>query len=561
MLLRRYRLLFPAVAVLLTLVTFLPSVKDDFLNWDDSTNFVQNNEYRGLGWTQLKWMWTSHLIGRYVPITWMTLGLDYTIWKMNPFGYHLTNVLFHAANALVFYFLALLLYRVAWRNSSPESERNVMLAALAGALIFAVHPLRVESVSWVTERRDVVSGLFYLLTILAYVRGFDGADRPIRRKLYWVSVAFFVLALLSKEIVVTLPVVLILLDLYPLRRLGPGRWTGKTGCKVWIEKVPFFALTIADTAWALYIAQHEHSYASLANLGWPSRITAAIYSLGFYLLKTIVPFQLVPFYTLSPNRIDPWGAPVIISALVIVSISVAAVALWRKFPALLVIWIAYAVTLFPVLGLLDNGPQITADRYSYLACLGWALLAGSVMLAWTKSELPWLLPSTAGAVVLLLFTLSWRQELIWRDSETLWTYTLATEPSFLAYVNMGNVLMDRGDFLWAADHFRRAAELKPDFPSAHLGLGGAFVALKRANEAEQEFRIALQLGQSLPFAENGLACALALEGKYDEAIEHFNEALRLLPTYNDARKNRQQVLDRKKKLADAGNVAGNETHH
>jgi len=199
MLARRYRIVLPAIAVLLTLVAFTPSLKNEFLNWDDSTNFLQNNMYRGLGWTQLKWMWTSHLIGRYVPLTWMTLGLDYTIWKMNPFGYHLTNVLFHLANALVFYFLALALYRIVRPPSSGESELNPWLAALIAALIFAVHPLRVESVSWVTERRDVVSGLFYLLTLFIYVRGFDGSDRPIRRKNYWLSICFFALALLSKE--------------------------------------------------------------------------------------------------------------------------------------------------------------------------------------------------------------------------------------------------------------------------------------------------------------------------------------------------------------------------
>jgi len=554
MLARRYRIVFPAVAILLTLLTFAPSLKNEFLNWDDSTNFLQNNAYRGLGWTQLKWMWTSHLIGRYVPLTWMTLGLDYTIWKMNPFGYHLTNLLFHLANALVFYFLALALYRIVRPSPSSESEVTPWLAALIAALVFAVHPLRVESVSWVTERRDVVSGLFYLLTLFVYVRGFDGTNRPIRKKNYWLSLGFFALALLSKEIVVTLPVILILLDLYPLRRIGdgPGRWTGQAVRGVWLEKLPFFALTFADTAWALYIAQHENSYASLANLGWPSRITAAIYSLGFYLWKTIAPVGLVPFYAMSPHRIDPWGAPVLISAAAIVSLSAAAIALWRKFPALLVIWLAYAVTLIPVLGLLDNGPQITADRYSYLACLGWALLAGSIMLFWKKDRRPWLLPSAAGVVVLVLLTLCWRQGLIWRDSETLWTYTLATEPSFLAYVNMGNVLMDRGDYLWAADHFRRAAELKPDFPSAHLGLGGAFISLKRPQEAEREFRIALTLGQSPEFAENGLACALALNGKLDEAITHFNEALRIRPTYIDARNNLQQVINRKKKLAEKG---------
>jgi len=205
--------------------------------------------------------------------------------------------------------------------------------------------------------------------------------------------------------------------------------------------------------------------------------------------------------------------------------------------------------LFPVLGFLDNGPQITADRYSYLACLGWALLAGAAVLLWRIDQRSWRIPTAAAVVILALAGLTWRQALIWRDSESLWSYALATEPSFLANVNMGNLLMERGDFLWAQDHFRRAVEMRPDFPSAHLGLGSTLLNLKRADEAAQEFQVALRLGHVPEFAENGLACALALQGKLDDAIVHFHEALRIQPKYTDAQRNLDQVLARKKKLA------------
>jgi protein O-mannosyl-transferase len=547
----RYRFVFPVAVALLTLLAFYPALKNDFVNWDDPTNFLRNNDYRGLGLAQLKWMWTSHLIGRYIPVTWMTLGLDYTIWKMNPFGYHLTGILFHTANAVLFYFIALALYRIATSAKAEAPEHRVFLAALIAALLFALHPLRAESVAWVTERRDVVSGLFYLLAILAYLRGFDGPDRRIRGRCYWLSLASFALALLSKEIAVTLPVVLLLLDIYPLRRLGGGRerWAGKAARAVWLEKLPFLALTIADTTLALVIAHGESSYASLAGASWWSRTAAAVYSLAFYLWKTVVPLHLVPFYPLTPHKVDPWAAPLELSALVALSLTIAALFLWRRFPALLMVWLAYAVTLVPVLGFLDNGPQITADRYSYLSCLGWALLAGAAMLFWKKDQRPWLIPAAAGVVILALAGLTWRQVLIWRDSETLWTYALATEPSFLAYINMGELLTEHGDYLWAVDHFQQAIQLKPDFPPAHLSLGSAFLRLKRGGEAAGEFQIALRMTQAPEFAENGLACALALQGKLDEAIPHFNEALRLQPQYTDARRNLNQVLERKKQLA------------
>ncbi|HYL75097.1 MAG TPA: tetratricopeptide repeat protein [Bryobacteraceae bacterium] len=550
MLWRRYRFLFPAALALFTFLAFFPALQGDFLNWDDPTNFLRNNDYRGLGWPQLKWMWTSHLIGRYVPVTWMTLGLDYTIWKMNPLGYHLTNLLFHTTNALLLYFIALALYRIA-APGAEESELRTPMAALVAALVFAVHPLRVESVAWITERRDVVSGLFYLLAILLYLRGYEGPDRPLRRKYYWAGLAVFALALLSKELAVTLPVVLLVLDFYPLRRLsaGSGLWTGAPFRRVLLEKLPFFALSIADTVLALSIAQHEHSYKSLAGAGWLTRAAAATYSLAFYLWKTLAPIHLTPFYPLTPHKIDPLAAPMEISIAIVASLGIAALLLWRKFPALLAVCLAYAVTLFPVLGFLDNGPQITADRYSYLACLGWALLAGSAMLLSKAGRRYWHIPIAAGAVILALASLTWRQALIWRDSETLWSYALETEPSFLANVNMGNLLMERGDFLWAQDHFRQAVEMKPDFPSAHLGLGSTLLNLKKADEAAREFQIALRLGNTPEFAENGLACALALQGKLDESIVHFHEALRIQPKYTDAQRNLDQVLARKKKLA------------
>ena len=549
---RVYRF-FPGLVALLTFVTFLPALQNDFLNWDDPTNFLTNLDYRGLGWSQLKWMWTSHLTGHYIPVAWMTLGLDYLLWGMNPFGYHLTSVLWHTANAVLFYFVALAILRIAFTGNSVGTRSGIPIGALFATLVFAVHPLRVESVAWATERRDVVSGCFYLLAILVYLGGFADSEHSIGRRRHWACFAFFALAILSKEIAVTLPVVLLILDAYPLRRLGgvPGRWIGPAVHGVWLEKIPFLALGMADAALALSIARQKNSYAALAGAGWFDRIAASIYSLTFYLRKTLAPVHLAPFHPLTPDKIDPWAAPLAASALVVLSVTVTAVLLRRKFPALLTVWLAYAVTLFPVLGIFDNGPQITADRYSYLACFGWALLGGAAVVAWSRR---WdvaqasraLIPATAGLVLLSLAVATWQQARIWRDSDTLWTHALQVEPSFLAYVNMGQLLMERGDYLWAAEHFRQAIAMRPDFPPAHLGLAGALLSLHQAPEAAGEYRVALGLGQAREFAENGLACALALEGKLDEAVDHFHEALRIQPNYEDARRNLQQVLARKK---------------
>src|SRR5256886_5877310 len=260
---RWVRWLAPLLVALFTLAAFLPALQNQFVNWDDKDNFLDNPHYRGLGWTHLRWMWTTHL-GHYIPLTWMTLGLDYLLWGMNPVGYHLTNLLLHAANAVVFFFVVRRILTLAL----PSSERGHALAVSAGvaALVFAIHPLRVESVAWVTERRDVLSGLFYLVAILLYLRACEGGAPG--RGWYWLSVAVFVLALLSKSMVVNLPVVFLILDVYPLRRLGGAfEWWSEPARRVYVEKIPFVLLAAAASAIAVMGQLSFHAAPSVAQMG------------------------------------------------------------------------------------------------------------------------------------------------------------------------------------------------------------------------------------------------------------------------------------------------------
>src|SRR6267378_1919037 len=247
----------PAVLALVSFVVFVPALEGGFLNWDDDQNFVDNPNYRGLGVSQLRWMFTTFLMGHYIPLTWMTLGLDYVVWGMNPVGYHLTNLLLHAANAVLFYFMALRLLRASVPGGYADGSWALTLGSGFATLLFAVHPLRAESVAWITERRDVLSGLFYLAAVVAYLRYCDGAvpEGSRTRKWYWASLGLFVLALLSKAMAVTLPVILLTLDVYPLRRLGGGRpWA--TSRAVVTEKLPFFVLSLAAGVIALVALAH-----------------------------------------------------------------------------------------------------------------------------------------------------------------------------------------------------------------------------------------------------------------------------------------------------------------
>jgi tetratricopeptide (TPR) repeat protein len=529
----------PAIVALLTLLLFLPALGNDFVNWDDERNFVLNPNYRGLGWTEIEWMWTSHLLGRYVPITWMTLGLDYTIWGMNPFGYHLTSVLFHTVNAMLFYFLALALLRLAMRGRSEEIQARIPIGALFAALVFALHPLRVESVAWVTERRDVVSGLFFLLAILAYLRGApDVPGAPIRTKYYWACFGFFIFSLLSKEIAVTLPMILLILDVYPLRRLGSAGWLSVSGRRIFVEKIPFFLLSLVDGVLALYIGKLEGITASIGHVNWFARLAISLYGLAFYLWKTLLPFSLAPFYALTPHKIDPAALPFQISAVLVVLITAAALVVRRKYPALL----AYAAILIPVLGIFHNGQQVTADRYSYLACLGWAILCGGILVV---VETRWAALASV-AVICGLGYLTFKQVGVWRNSETLWTQAISVAPSFIAYNNLGLVYAARGDNAGAIEKYRQSIRLADDYELSHNNLGAALLELGLNDEAIREFRAALALKPDLANSHNGWGLALLAQGKVVEAIEHFRAAVQMDPSYDSARTNLERALEMKR---------------
>src|SRR5713226_6535756 len=327
---RRGSWLVPVLIALVTFTAFLPTLQNEFVGWDDATNFLDNPHYRGLAWTHIRWMWTTHL-GHYIPLTWMTLGLDYLLWGMNPVGYHLTSLLLHAANAVVFFFVV---HRILTLALPSPSERGHALAVAAGfaALVFAIHPLRVESVAWVTERRDVLSGLFYLVTILMYLRACEQGARG--RGWYWLSVAVFVCALLSKSMVVNLPVVLLILDVYPLRRLGGDiGWSSEAARRVYVEKIPFVLLAAAASAIAFMAQSSVHAALSLVQLSVPGRLAVSAYGLSFYLWKTVAPVNLSPLYELRPP-VNPGTMPFILSYGLVLAITAIILALRRRVPGL-----------------------------------------------------------------------------------------------------------------------------------------------------------------------------------------------------------------------------------
>src|SRR5213594_1155779 len=484
----------PVLIALVTFAAFLPTLQNQFVAWDDDKNFLKNPHYRGLGWSHLRWMWTTFNLGHYIPLTWMTFGLDYLLWGLNPVGYHLTSLLLHAANAVVFF---VVVRRILTRALPGPSERGHALAVSAGfaALVFAIHPLRVESVAWVTERRDVLSGLFYLSAILIYLRTCERGERG--RGWYWAAVGLFACALLSKSMVVNLPIVLLILGVYPLRRLGGAiGWWSEPARRVYVEKIPFVLLAAAAAAIAVMAQLSVHAAASLAQLSVPGRVAVSAYGLSFYLWKMVVPLNLSPLYPLSPI-VNPWAMPFILSYTMVLAITAIALALRRRVPGLPAAWLAYVVVLLPVLGIFQSGPQIAADRYTYLAGLGWAILAGAGLLScWRSSRrsktgtpATWLLASLALCVVVGLGVLNWNQVQVWHDSETLWTHALSIDPqSPIAHNDWGTALARQGRLAEAIEHFRQALRLEPNFVDAHYNLGMALAQQGKLAEASEHYR-------------------------------------------------------------------------
>lgn len=514
----------PAIVALISIAVFLPALRNGFVSFDDGKNFASNLDFRGLGWPQLRWMWTTRFFNHYAPVSWMTLGLDYTMWKMEPWGYHLTSILFHAVNAMLVYGLA--------RAILPESAP----AAVFAALFFAVHPLRVEPVVWASSRFEVVAGTFYLGSSLAWLRGGK-----------WLSLALFALAVLSKETAATLPLVLLILDIQVLRRpiLSP---------RVWLEKIPFFAIGAAAAAMTGASLTRTLDPSMAPYWRWPARLAIAIHGLAFYLWKTVVPMRLSPVYAVTPDQVDPASCSLRLGAALVLAITVAAVILRRRFPALLAVWSAYIAILLPVSGIFGIGFEIAADRYSYLPSAGWAILAGAAValgirrgtgatnLAVPAEASRYFAPAAALLALLALAGLTLRYIPVWQDSDTLWSHAVAVEPSFVAHTYMAQLKLEQGFVLDAIDHGRQAVAMNPDYALAHNNLGAALLQRREWAQAGLEFAAAERLKPDLPTAYNGWGYALMMQGKHDDAIGQFRQALRISPGYASARANLERAL-------------------
>jgi hypothetical protein len=525
------RLLLPPLIFLITGAVFLPAVRGEFLNWDDSVNFVANPHYRGLSWPQIKWMLGATLMGHYIPVTWLSFGLNYALGGMNPWGYHVGNLVLHAANATLVYLIARRLLAAALGSGSQRGHTTgpVVVAGAFAALVWGVHPLRVESVAWITERRDVLCGLFFLLAVLAYLKGLErGGDlRPTWRAL---SLAAFAAALLSKAAAMPLPTVLLLLDAYPLRRWGAG-WR-----RLAIEKIPYAALAAASAVVALIALPRGAGVTSYESYGVAARIGMVAYSFVFYPTKFVLPVRLSPMYEL-PARVDLASWPFLPALLSVAGVTAALILARARWPGGLAAWTYSALMVLPISGVVHAGSQLVNDRYSYLSGIAFAVLAGAGVLAVlqlrerdraTMTTVS-VLVGGAALIVLTLGLATWTQTQVWRDSETLWRWAVEMDPACsLCHGNLGSVITSTELGLARLDeaevHLHRAIELRPDNPIPYFNLGTLLSVRTRYVEAEAAFRSYLELLPGSPTGLGRLGLLYLLQGRLEEAVPLLQRA-------------------------------------
>jgi protein O-mannosyl-transferase len=490
-------------------------VQHAFINYDDP-DYVTANPYVRAGLTRagVEWALTTVHASNWHPLTWLSHMIDCQLWGLRPGAHHLTSVVLHAINAMLVFALL-------------NGTTGALWASAAVAWLFALHPLHVESVAWAAERKDVLSTLFGLLALIAYARY---ARRPVARR-YLVVVAVFALSLMAKPMLVTLPLVMLLLDVWPL---------GRRPLPV-LEKLPLLAVAAASSLVTFAVGLRGGAVATVDLVPFATRLGNVLVSYVRYLWKTIVPTDLVIFY--PRTALSAWQ--VVGAATILVAVSAIVVWRGRERPWLAVGWVWYVVTLLPVIGLVQVGDQAMADRYTYFPLIG-----PFIMLAWSAREIARRSARAATAVAVVAAALlgacpvvTWFQVRHWRDSVALFTHATAVFPeSYVGQVQLGNALAEEGRFSDAIARYALALRVKPDLPEAHGNLGALLAHEGRTDEAIPEFMEAIRLKPESADVHTNLAIVLAARGEYDLAIAHYAEALKLNPAHERARANLAAAL-------------------
>jgi tetratricopeptide (TPR) repeat protein len=509
------------LAAALSFLVYLPALKNNFVNWDDPYIILKNVHIRSLDPSSLWWMFTSFYQGFWMPLTWFSLALDYRWGGLEPGTYHFHNLVLHALNTGLVFFLSLKIIDAARGKSNPGEIRGktdwTVTAAFGTALLFALHPIHAETVAWATGRKDLLCGLFFLSSLLVYLAYVQPPGRKAWK--YWACLLLFFLALLSKPMAVTLPLVLLLLDGWPLGRFQNERF------RVLREKIPFFILAFGAGVLTVLAESQVGALAGLGRVPLDLRILNAFHSLAFYLWKMAVPLDLAAFYpaVTGPGVFSPGN---LASVFLVILAGWACFYYRHKRPFLAAAGLFYVMTLAPVLGIVQIGGHAAADRYTYLPSLAPFLLlasfAASVFAG--RSRLKMFLAAVLFAV---LASATVRQAGVWKDSITLWENSIKSHPSAEAYSNLGDAYWKAGrkdDALLAYD---RAIALDEFIANPHNGKGIAFLKAGQLEQAAREFKTAMALNPHDAVAHCSLGDVDWRAGRRDDAISEYDRAIAL----------------------------------
>lgn len=534
-----------SVAVI-TFPVYLPSLRNEFVNWDDNRYIYDNVFIRGLDTGFFKWAFLDFYMANWHPLTWISHALDFALWGLDPLGHHLTSVILHSVNTFLVVLLVVRLLEAVHdsRFTTHDSRfRFTLIAAATTGLLFGLHPLHVESVAWVSERKDLLCALFFLLSIMSYTS--YTTDKTSRT--YFLTLGFFILALLSKPMAVTLPAVLIILDWCPLGRIASLRAL-KT---VLVEKVPFFMLSILSSVLTILAQRQGDAVTSLKKLYLSKRLAVSADAMLSYVVKMLFPANLTPYYP-YPQDVSPASLKYLIPVLLVIGIAIVCIVVSRRQRLWLAAFGYYVITLLPVIGIVQVGDQSMADRYTYLPSLGPFLLAGLIA-AWgyERIRIRGALLKAAGAVVFAaLISLSYltvQQIGVWRDSLTLWNYVIEKKPGriSLAYNNRGLIYDKMGRFDLAVNDYSMALRIDPLNKSAYNNRGVIFSKSGLFSKAIEDYTMALRLSPKFAEAYNNRGIAFKEMGLIDKAIEEYGRAIAADPTYVRAYINRAIAYSKK----------------
>ena len=519
-----------------------------FINLDDPIYTTDNLSVQaGLTSENVKWAFTTFATGNWFPVTWFSHMLDYQLYGSHAKGYLLTNLFFHIANSLLLFLVLFRMTGAIWQSAFV-------------AAMFAFHPLNVESVAWAAERKNVLSTLFWLLTMWAYIHY---AEKPTIKS-YGLVFLFFTLGLMSKPMLVTLPFVFLLLDYWPLRRLkfiqerGSSEVSEQNTAKrsevfrLVLEKTPLFLLTIGSSI-VTFIAQKSFGNMNTENLMFSTRLTNAMVSYLEYLGKMIWPSGLSILYPHPGNTLAVWK--VILCGMALVGITIISIRLIRHAPYFVVGWFWYLGTLVPVIGIVQVGGQAMADRYTYIPLIGIFIIV-----AWGVPELisKWrykekVLSVSVGLIIPILLVITWWQVSHWKNSITIFKHAIrVTDKKYpdlaLIHNNLGIALRAEQKKEEAISHYKMAIKLNPNYTKAHYNLGNALFSMNETEEAISHYKMAVKLNPNYTNGHYNLGYALLQKGEMKEAVHHFRETLKLRPDFVEVRDKLEFALLRLQEL-------------